>query len=240
MHRFYAPKIAFAAERILLGGDETHHLRDVLRHDEGDEVLVFDGEGCEYLVRIETIGKKESLLTLIEKVGPSAPESPLDLTLAAAILKGEKFDLVIQKAVELGVKRLVPLQTIRCEVKINDGEKKRARWQKIALDAAKQCGRATLMTVENPVEFARFIDQTEQGGRRLLFSERDGEPAGMIEISLKITAIVGPTGGWDDGELEAARQSGARIITFGGRILRADTAAISIATILQHRFGDMN
>ncbi len=162
----------------------------------------------------------------------------MNLTLAVALLKGEKFDLVVQKAVELGVTTLVPLNTKRADVKLKEHEKKVERWRKIALEACKQSGRAKLMRIENPSNFADYIKTAN--GAKILFAERGGESFSAIEKSETITAFVGAEGGWEDAEIEAAKAENFQIITFGGRILRAETAAISVAAILQNRFGDLN
>ena len=238
MRRFYASKETFQGDKIILSLEETRHLRDVLRLRAGETVRVFDGEGREFSVEIENVGKKESVLKILEEVAPSAPVSDLDLTLAVALLKGEKFDLVVQKAVELGVKTLVPVMTKRADVKLKDSEKKRARWQKIALEAAKQSGRADLMEIEFPLDFADFIKSAN--GAKILFAERGGESFSKIKSGKKITALTGCEGGWEDFEIEAAKNSGFQIVTLKGRVLRAETAAISIAAVLQHRFGDFN
>lgn len=211
-------------------------MRDVLRLRAGDEVRVFDGEGREFACRIGSIGKRDVVLAVIEEVEPASPESRLDLTLAAAILKGEKFELVVQKAVELGVNRLIPLQTVRCDVKPDNAEKRLERWRKIALEAAKQSGRARLMEIGKIVGLESVLASEEC----VLFSERDGGSFSSFGEGKKITAIVGPEGGWDDSELILAGNRGCKIVTLGGRIMRAETAAISITAILQHRFGDIN
>lgn len=243
MRRFYAPPENFSVQSVQLGTDETRHLRDVLRLREGGEMHVFDGEGSEFLCRIETIGKKGAGLSIINEVTPSSPESPLELTLAAALLKGDKIDLIVQKAVELGVSRLQPLFTKRCDVKKTIKDTRTDRWRKIALEAAKQTGRAKLMTVETPLEFAGFAeglnDSSVGNESTIMFTERGGKGFSEIKQCEKITAIVGPEGGWEDSELEIAGNNGIKLITLGGRILRADTAAISIAAVLQHRFGDL-
>lgn len=238
MNRFYAPPTSISSNRITLGHDETRHLRDVLRLQMGDLVAVFDGAGREFSCEIERIEKKSATLNHIKETAPTAPESPLDLTLAAAITKGERFDTAIQKAVELGVTRVVPLQAIRCVAKPKDSAKRVERWNKIALEATKQSGRAKLMPVEYPVDFATFIQRSDSEST-FLFSERDGKSFPKIARQEKITAIVGPEGGWDDSELELAASKGLKTITLGGRILRTETAAISISTLLQHRFGDL-
>lgn len=240
MHRFYAPQTSFEGDRVTLGETESHHLRDVLRHSVGDEIRVFDGEGGEYQCRVEAVAKRSANLSIIARVEPSAPESSLDLTIAAALLKGEKFDLVIKKCVELGVTRLVPLITQRCDVRPKDGAKKGERWQKMVIDASRQCGRATLMAMDEPVDFGEFVKKGPTDGSRIMFLEREGREFDTQTLPKKITAFVGPEGGWDDREISVAAENGIDVVTFGGRILRAETAAISIAAILQHRFGDLN
>jgi 16S rRNA (uracil1498-N3)-methyltransferase len=239
MRRFYAPPANITETGVFLYVDETRHLRDVLRLREGDEAAVFDGEGREYSCRIDEITKTRSHLTILRAISPAAPESSLDLILAAAMLKGEKFDLVVQKAVELGIYQLIPLETARGDVKPKDAAKRLDRWRRIALEATKQCGRARLMKINAPMAFQGLINDLSAEDV-VLFSERDGDPFSRLEKAKHFVVLIGPEGGWDDVELDAARSRGIRILTLGGRILRAETAAISIAAIVQHRFGDLN
>ena len=114
MRRFYAPIENFEDGNVTVDADENHHLRDVLRLRMGDEVSVFDGTGREFRCEITAIGKKESWLIVAEEIAPASPESEFEITIAATVLNGEKYDLIIQKAVELGVNRLIPLHTVRC------------------------------------------------------------------------------------------------------------------------------
>jgi 16S rRNA (uracil1498-N3)-methyltransferase len=238
MRRFYSPPETFVDGLVTLSPEETRHLRDVLRLRVGDSVNVFDGTGGEFEGAIEGLSKNSSILKIIRPIDPAAPESPLELTLAAAILKSDKFDLVVQKAVELGITRLVPLETTRSESRPRDAVKKAERWRKIALEAAKQCGRAKLMQIDEPLKFSEFVASVE--GKAFFFTERGGGKFPDQFVSKKLTAFVGPEGGWDDSEIELARSCGFELITFGGRILRAETAAVSVAAILQHRLGDIN
>lgn len=239
MRRFYAPNSTFS-DSVLLDPEQTKHLKNVLRLSEGEHVNVFDGAGKEFRCRISVAGKKETVLVVEAEVEPTAAESALDLTVAAAMLPGEKFELSIQKAVELGVNRFQPLYSARCEIKQSEKIHRQARWEKISIEAAKQSGRARLMTIENPIAFADFITETGPTDcETILFSERDGESFANLQSSNKIAAIFGPKGGWDELELESARNAGVRIVTFGGRIMRAETAVIAISAILQHRFGDL-
>jgi 16S rRNA (uracil1498-N3)-methyltransferase len=248
--RFYAPLVAFAEQKgsVTLSAEETQHARDVLRLHRGDEVYVFDGQGHEYRCVISEIGRASAKLDLIAEVEPTRRESPLDLTLAVALLKGEKFDLVVQKATELGVSRLTPMITTRADVRIRDAEeakRKTERWQRIALESAKQCGRARLMEIEAPVEFQSFIDHPGRDTElRLMFAERGGESLAQalenpaLQVA-KVTALVGSEGGWTDEEIAQARNNDWKIVTLEGRTLRAETAVIVVGTLLEHRFGDL-
>ena len=254
--RFYAPPTAFAPDEksAKLGAEETRHLRDVLRLYNGDEIYVFNGAGREFHCAVETVTRDSTDLVVIAEVEPARPESPLHLTLAIALLKGEKFDLVIQKATELGVKRIVPLTTERAEVRLRDSDdaKKRvARWQRIALEAAKQTGRACVPEVTAPLTFNSLLmmlamDEKKSpiNATRLMFSEREGGSFSEVTNSAaeqpgEVVALVGPEGGWTDEEIGLAREGGWEIVTLGGRTLRAETAAITVVALLQHRFGDL-
>lgn len=237
MRRFYALTEQFQNETITLDLDETRHLRDVLRLQESVEVQVFDGGGREFLCAVQSIGKKETILKILKEIPAPAPESDLNLTLAVALLKGDKYDLVVQKAVELGVTKLVPLNTRRADVKLKETEKRLERWRKIALEACKQSGRAKLMLIDAPLDYEKFIGAASD--TRILFAERGGIGFAAVEATKNITAVIGAEGGWDDSEIESARKKGFQIVTLRGRILRAETAAISTAAILQHRFGDL-
>jgi len=246
MRRFYAAPDQFTQNKIELSLEESRHLRDVLRLREGDEVSVFDGDGKEFNCAIEKVGrgKEPARLTVTREINSPAPESNLDLTLAIALLKGEKFDLVIQKAAELGVHKIVPLQTLRTDVKIKPGDidKKLERWRRVALEAVKQCGRARIPEITAPMEFLEFINGIKSA--TLFFSEREGKSLSELEIPVsdtdKITAVVGPEGGWHDVEIMLAENARARIITLGGRILRAETAGIVVTALLQNLYGDLH
>jgi 16S rRNA (uracil1498-N3)-methyltransferase len=246
--RFYAPRIAFAddGKTITLSADEARHAGDVLRLDRGDEVFVFDGEGREYRCVIADIASRSTTLNVVEETEAAKPESSLDLTLAVALLKGEKFDLVVQKATELGVTTLVPLITRRADVRIRepqDAARKVERWQRIALEAAKQCGRARLMQVKPPISLDEFFRSISDVQLHVMFTERDG---GSLDVAIEakpdfksLVAMVGSEGGWTDEEISQARKHEGQLVTLGGRTLRAETAAIVAATLLQHRFGDL-
>jgi 16S rRNA (uracil1498-N3)-methyltransferase len=239
--RFHAPPSAFdlAKQSVTLAADEARHLRDVLRLQPGDEVYVFDGRGREFRCALVNSRRDAAELRIDVEVEPAKPESQLQLNLCVALLKGEKFDLVVQKATELGVNKVTPLITRYADIHLRDASdatKRVARWQRIALEAAKQCGRAVVPDISMPV---RFEDVLEVEGLGVMFSEREGEGFESLPMTGSITALIGSEGGWADEEIEAARARGFRVVTLGGRILRAETAAIAVTALLQHRFGDL-
>ncbi len=263
--RFYAHPTSFTLDRsrVELAREEAAHLVNVLRLRAGAEVYVFDGEGREYVCTVaEREGgrgaAREVVLDVQGEAEPARAESPLDLTLAAALLKGEKFDTVVQKATELGAARIVPVLTERGEVRWpGHGDetesaaavKRVARWERIAVEAAKQSGRARVPPVRVPIhlttllsEVAHDLDGVEE--RRVFFTERGGR--GLVETvnewpasPARLTAAVGPEGGWEDEEIEQAAQAGWCAVTLGGRVLRAETAAVVAAALLQHLCGDL-
>src|SRR5687768_4700405 len=241
MRRFYAPREQFQENLVRLSAEETRHLRDVLRLKIGDEVQTFDGEGREFLCVITEVGKSNANLQVVKEIEPSAPESGIELALAAAVYKNDKLDLVAQKAVELGVTRLIPLVTFRSEVKLRDMTKRTDRWRKIALEATKQCERARVMSVDEPVSFEDFTaSDNSTTVLKLMFSEKSGAGIPTNIGPKKITALVGPKGGWEDFEIGLASKRGFVPVKLGNRIMRAETAAITFAALLQHRFGDLN
>jgi 16S rRNA (uracil1498-N3)-methyltransferase len=251
--RFFAPPGGFAPDRstVRLAQDEARHLHDVLRLERGDEVFVFDGEGREFRCIIEEIGRGQATLLVSGEVRPARPESRLRLTLAVALLKGEKFDLVVQKATELGVWRITPVVTKLADVRLRDeadGGRRVARWQRIALEACKQSGRARVPLVDVPVVYASLAESApsdETIAWRVMFAERDG--LGLVETIEKlqaqvseVTALVGSEGGWTDEEIALAGRFGWSVVTLGGRTLRAETAAIAVTALLQHLLGDLS
>jgi len=246
--RFFAPPSSFDAERqtATLPPEETRHLRDVLRLSETDVVFVFDGEGNEYECSISEVGRDFTTLHVVSKVSSRGSESPLQMTLAMALLKGDKFDLVIQKTTELGVQAIQPVATKFADVRLkdkSDTEHKVRRWQRIAMEAAKQSGRAHVPTVAAPTELCQLFESIPINSSRLLFSERLGESfevtVNEMERPTSLVVLVGSEGGWADEELEQAREAGWKILTLSGRTLRAETAAITTIALLQHRFGDL-
>lgn len=255
--RFYSPPENFSDDgaRVALSRGETQHLAGALRLAAGEEVYVFDGEGREFLCVVNEDARRGATLEVRGAVEPLCAESPLELTLCVALLKGEKFDLVVQKATELGVARVVPVETARADVKLARGErgegarKRVERWRRIAVEAAKQSGRARVPEVAEPSSLTDMLTKDPPGGtdaksRRLIFVERGGrslvESVGAwIDKPARVAALVGPEGGWGGEEIERAVSAGWEAVTLGGRVMRAETAGIVVAALLQHLCGDL-
>src|SRR5262245_16150239 len=168
--RFYAPPEAFDFhnKQVSLAGDEAKHLREVLRLKPGDGVRVFDGGGNEYNAIVLKAMRDSAVLELGDKAEPASQESSIHLTLALALVKRDKFELVVQKATELGVDALIPVMTKFADIRLNDpsdAAKRVARWQRISLEAAKQSGRASLPSISSPVSFADLIERETSGLR---------------------------------------------------------------------------
>lgn len=236
--RFHAPTTAFTQTTVTLTADEARHLRDVLRLKPGAEVYVFDGRGREFRSTVVNTTRDTAELKIEAEVEPAKPESQLQLNLCVALLKGEKFDLVVQKATELGVTKITPLITRYADIHLrdeSDASKRVTRWQRIALEAAKQSGRALVPEITLPIPF----DSALTDEPTVMFSEREGDSFDSLTNHPSITALVGSEGGWSDEEIKTAKARDFQVITLGGRILRAETAAITVCALLQHRFGDL-
>jgi 16S rRNA (uracil1498-N3)-methyltransferase len=249
--RFFAPPDRFAPDglTVKLAADEARHLRDVLRLGRGDEVFVFDGEGREFRCSVEETLRDSATLKIGGEVEPASPESLLRLTLAVALLKGEKFDWVVQKATELGAVHIIPVVTKLADVRLRDeadAGRRVTRFLRIALEACKQSGRARVPQIDAPLAFKELVESTSSNNDewRVMFVERGGRGLSETVETLAVrphavTALVGSEGGWTDEEIAQARDAGWSVVTLGGRTLRAETAAITTTALLQYLFGDM-
>jgi 16S rRNA (uracil1498-N3)-methyltransferase len=227
-HRFFIDRDLEAGAVVALAGEERHHAR-VLRVREGEEVEVFNGRGTSWLARYDSA---EAILLL----GPAAGrELRLPLHLAMSIINLEKFELVLQKATELGVASIIPLVTERCEIRPERYRGKAERWDKIVFEAAKQSGRAVIPKVEAPTEFAEAI---KRDGMRIIF-DADEPPSATQQLSNPATLFIGPEGGWSEAELKAARSHDCAFQLLGPRRLRAETAGIVSVALTAARLNDI-
>ena len=217
----------------------------VLRLSPGDLVIAADGHGHDYTVRLESLG--EAATGPVLGVSDNRREPPLAITLLQGILKGDKMETIVRAATELGVTRVLPVIRARTVVRLEPGRwrERSRRWQRVAREAAKQCGRAVVPDVEMPRSLGDWLTATaEENGLRLCFWEGQAPPLGHILESLTAppTAaliVVGPEGGLAREEVEAASAVGFATASLGTRILKSETAAPAILAILQFRFGDL-
>jgi 16S rRNA (uracil1498-N3)-methyltransferase len=252
-HRFFASPDQIGNSTITLSIDESHHLIRVLRMRPGDEAFVFDGEGQEFRCKVITTNGNRARLEIIEALTNSV-ESPLRITLAQALAKAEKFDLIVQKATELGASRIVPLASDRADVKLSaeSTQRRLQRWRRISLEALKQCGRRKLVEISAPLTLKEFISagrlESASGvslkAVGLVFSERGGMPIeqalGLASDEIAAVALIGPEGGWSGQELALMERCGYKSVTLGPRVLRTETAAIVALTLIQHALGDLS
>jgi 16S rRNA (uracil1498-N3)-methyltransferase len=235
--RIHIPRERVEPGRAALAPGEAHYLRDVLRLAPGDEVEAFDGEGGRHAARIAPGFDALLLGPRVEVAPPLAA-----IHLAFALAKGERSDLVVQKATELGAARLLPFAAARSVVKLDAerGAERARRWARIAAEAARQCGRAGVPEVAAPAPLPAVLAAAPAGFRRVVFD------AGGLPLAEALDAgapghllVTGPEGGLTAEEVEACVAAGARVAALGPRVLRAETAAIAAVALVQHRVGDL-
>lgn len=224
--------------------DETRHLVRVLRLGPGDVVTAADGRGRAWEVRIATLG--DMATGTIVRAAPVAPESPLAISLVQGIPKGDRMEAIVRATTELGVARILPALTDRTVVRLDParGRERARRWQRVAREATKQCGRAVVPAVEPPKPLAEWIASDEPADLRLCLWEIEGEPLRSVlrrcdPAARSATVIVGPEGGLTGDEVARARAAGYVAVTLGSRILRTETAGPAIVALLQFGLGDL-
>ena len=240
MSRFFSAP--FDGDTTVISGQDAHHIARVLRMQVGDSLTLCDAHGMDYACEILSVDDGEVSLRVCERI-PSATEPTTAVTLYQGLPKSEKMEWIIQKCVEIGITRIVPVAMSRCVVKLSgaDGEKKRARWQKIAAGAAEQSGRGIIPEVAAPISFAEMLsDLTNEYA--VTFYEGGGEPlASLVDESTKqVSIVIGPEGGFSLEEIEKLRENGVHIATLGKRILRCETAPMVALSVIMQLTGNMN
>jgi 16S rRNA (uracil1498-N3)-methyltransferase len=244
MARFYVPQPRIEKGMLKVEGEEVKHIRKVLRLKGGDEITVFDGLGKEFEGTLVEEGLS-SVVIRIENVYSSKRDSPLEMTLAQSLLKGQKMDYLIQKATELGVKEIIPFLSSRSVPLLEKSGrlKRHRRWERIAIEASKQCGRGVVPKIGSLQDYSEMLQKGSPNALRLILWEREGiklkELFEKSEKRKKIFFVIGPEGGFSQEEVDEAKGAGFIPITLGGRILRAETASLCFLGILQYEQGDM-
>jgi 16S rRNA (uracil1498-N3)-methyltransferase len=244
MHRFYLPPEQCAGATLRLSGREAHHALHVLRLKHGELVAVLDGNGNEFMCTVENAGR--NAVTLSVSLKNFVPAPPCSVTLLVGVPKGKIIESIIQKSVELGARRIVPILSERVVTQLDDedAENKRDKWQNVAIEAIKQCGAVWLPKVDAPVTRAQFLARPEKFDLSLVGSlqkERRHPREVLREFETQhgrlpqsVGVWIGPEGDFTPDELKAIQNSGAQPISLGRLVLRVETAAIYCLSILNY------
>lgn len=246
MYRFYVNEDSILEDNIIIEGRDVNHIRNVLRMKQGDRVIANDCEGTDYYCVIDEVCQDEVKLK-IESSKKSLAELRTKLYLFQALPKQDKMELIIQKAVELGAHEIIPVVTKRCVVKLDDlkkQEKKTARWNAIAEAAAKQSARGIIPEVKKPMKLSEALEYASE----LEYNIFPFEHAEGMEHSRKVMdeaanagsvgIFIGPEGGFEEEEVEMAKEAGLTVVSLGNRILRTETAGMTVLSILMFKISD--
>jgi 16S rRNA (uracil1498-N3)-methyltransferase len=237
MPRVFVPSERLTGQRVVLDGEPHRHLAKVLRVEPGQVVLVFDGGGTEIEARVLAVGARTIELELGERRAVAL--APVTITLLQGVPKGDRMDLIVQKATELGVSRIVPVLAQRAVARPSASRAR--RWQTIAQEAARQSGRADVPEVTPPIALPEAVAEVREGTRLVLWEEEHGRPLrSALQGDARIALLVGPEGGLSVEEVVEARTHGFLPVGLGPRILRVETAAIVAVALVQAASGGLD
>ena len=233
--RLYQNTVFKVGDKISLEKNNEHHLLKVLRFPVGNTITLFNGDGLDYQAKIISTKKTYEVEVVSQQKNES--ESSLDLTLAQGIAKGEKMDFLIQKAVELGVSRIIPMQTEHCVVRLKAEKvaKRINHWQKIANYACGQSGRSVIVDISLPLTLTELLNKPNHNG--FVLYHRATENLQTMEKPSKATILIGPEGGLSDAEIKQATNAGFQPLLLGKRILRTETASLVAIANMQLLWG---
>ena len=243
MRRFAIAPEQIVAGRVTFDARESRHLTRVLRLKPGETVIASDGRGHDYIVRLDAVGPRAHGTVL--GMAAREVESPLAITLVQGIPKGDRMDAIVRAVTELGVVRVLPAVTVRTVVRLDtaDAGARTERWQRVASEAAKQSGRSVVPEVAPPAALTTCLASARESELALCLWEGTAPPLATACAAAgrprRVAVLVGPEGGLDPVEVEAATAAGWRLASLGPRILRTETAGATIVAILQWQFGDM-
>jgi len=245
MPRFFVEKGNIFPDHIFITGEDVKHIRNVLRMKKGEEIVLCDGSGKDYIGIVEEF-ESDRIRAFVREVKKSRTEPSVEVTLFQGIPKSDRMDFIIQKSVELGVNQIIPVITERTIVRFNsqkDMDKKAGRWQKISLEAAKQCNRGIIPRVGSPLSFDDALKVCKEADLSIIpYEKHTGH--GLKEYlygnnAERICVFIGPEGGFSEEEMKKAVSSGIKLVTLGPRILRTETAAIAVLSIIIYEAGDI-
>jgi len=238
---FFLEKNKIKKGRAFIIGDEARHIATVLRRSAGDAIHLVDEDGCEYNAVIITSKEKRIEVALLEKHPPPKP-SPRSIILGQALTKFQKMDYIVQKATELGVSAIIPFISSRCVLRLRDEQLriKRLRWQKIARESTKHCGRRVVPPVEKVFSFQEMVQSSGDNVLKIILWE-DEKNTSLREV-IRGSAIhhtmvlVGPEGGFSAQEVALAQHGGFHSVSLAGHILRTETAALYVLSVLHYEW----
>jgi 16S rRNA (uracil1498-N3)-methyltransferase len=241
--RIYQPIHLAPLTTVQLDSDASHHLARVLRAKVGDGLILFNGQGGEYTAVITHIDKKRVEVNVLDFI-PRDVESPIQIQLAQGIARGEKMDFIVQKAVELGVTKIIPLVTERCNVRLDKEreEKRLQHWQGVIISACEQSGRNAVPQLATATALDQWLASVPSSAYRFVLSPHVEKklPVDVISAHSTIVLLIGPEGGLSDAEVALAIKNGFMPLNLGPRVLRTETATIAAIAALQARYGDFS
>jgi len=240
IHRVHSFETLAPEHEVLLDPATSHYLARVLRVAAGQPLVLFNGDGYDYAATVERANKNGIVASISTRL-PAIAESPLHSTLVQSLARGERMDYALQKATELGVTVIQPLESVRTEVRLKPEkvEARMAHWQKVLISACEQCGRARLPELRLPMDLVDWAGCAAQG-QRLVLAPGKVLPLAQIELTAAVELLVGPEGGFEDPEMELLQRSGVQAVSIGPRILRTETAGPVALAIVQSRAGDFS
>lgn len=238
-NQFFVPRLGEGVSRIVLEGEEHRHLAKAARVRPGEFVWLFDGSGRRFLARVETVGPERTSLAVLKTEEPEAPRTRV--VLAACLVEAKKFDAILEKASELGCSDVLPVESARSlKTPGERAEKKLQRWRRIAREAAKQC-KSRFVTEVHPPRPLRDLLREPPAERRIFLSEHGGRPLRDVAAGAApdaVVLLVGPTGGWTEGEERDIRRAGFEAASLGRRVLKSETAALAGTFLIVHHWSD--
>jgi 16S rRNA (uracil1498-N3)-methyltransferase len=236
--RIYTPQTLAGSSFVELEQQASHHINKVLRMQEGDSIILFNGDGFDYTARIDSIHKK-SLSASINDAIVRETESPLSIHLGIGISKGDRMDWIMQKATELGVTAITPLFTERTEVRLKGErlEKKHLHWQQIIISACEQSGRSVLTKLA-PATRIDLWTTSNDAEKKFVLHHRSTQSLDSEDTPKSIALLVGPEGGLSEAEIKAAEKQNFDALALGPRVLRTETAPLAALSVLQYLWGD--
>ncbi len=244
MRRFFLEKNNIRENKATIRGSEARHIGRVLRLGVGDTLYLLDEDGCEYQAIIIAKSSKAVEVELLKK-NPPRDDSTITVILGQALPKAQKMDYIVQKATELGVSTIIPFFTVRTVISLDDqrSKKRQGRWQKIAMEATKQCGRLVVPRIEDVMPFKEVLKKYSDNLLKIILWE-DEKNIKLKEVLKRnqppqnVIFLIGPEGGFTDDEVDIAGEAGFQSVSLGRYILRTETAGLCLLGILQYEWGD--